>query len=75
MMSLFDHFELEKFLLFVWHPQSIFADTGTLETKAKVQYLSTLVCGKSLCQLDLLSDDAKDTETLLDVNYILEGLE
>ena len=50
------------------------ASTGTLETEANVQYLHTLVNGEALCQFDLLSDDVKNTETPLDVDYLLNGL-
>ena len=33
-----------------------------------------LVCGDALCQFDLVSSDAKNTETLLDLDYRLQGL-
>ena len=52
----------------------ILADTGTIETEAKVQYLHTLLFGKSLHQFDLLYIDVKNTETSLDVDYLLKGL-
>ena len=47
---------------------------GTLETEAKVHYICTLVRWGALCQFDLVSADAKNTETLLDVDYPLKGL-
>ena len=50
------------------------AATGTLEMEAKVQYLHTLVCGEALRPFDLVSADAKNTETQLDVDYLLKGL-
>ena len=48
--------------------------TETLETEAKVQYICTLVRGKSLHQFDLLSDDMKNIETSLDMDDLLKGL-
>ena len=50
------------------------AATGTLEMEAKVQYLHTLVCGEVLHPFDLVSADAKNSETQLDVDYLLKGL-
>ena len=47
---------------------------GTLETEAKVWYICTLVRGEALRQFDLVSADAKNTETLLYVDYLLKGL-
>ena len=42
--------------------------------EAKVQYLHTLVCGEVLHPFDLVSADAKNSETQLDVDYLLKGL-
>ena len=50
------------------------ADTGTLETEAKVQHLRMLVRGEALHQFDLVYADAKNTETLLYVDYLIKGL-
>ena len=50
------------------------ANTGTLETEVKVQNLLTLVCGEGLRQFDLLYAEVKNTETPLDVDYLLKGL-
>ena len=50
------------------------AATGTLEMEAEVQYLHTLVCGEELRPFDLVSADAKNTETQLAVDYLLKGL-
>ena len=50
------------------------ADTVTLETEERVQYLCTLVRGEALIQFDLVSADAKNTKTVLDVDYILNSL-
>ena len=47
-MSLFDHSKLKGFILFVQNFQTTHEATGTLETKAKVQYLCTLVRGEAL---------------------------
>ena len=73
-MSLFDHGETEDFLLFVRNFQMTIAATGALGIEAKVQYRRTLVRGEATCQFDLVSADAKNTETLLDVYYLLKGL-
>ena len=40
----------------------------------KVQYLCKLVRGEVLLQFELLSDDVKNTENPLDVDYLLKGL-
>ena len=74
MMYLFDHGDPEEFLLFVRHFQMNLATTGTLETEVKVRYLSTLVHGEALRQFDLLSDEVNNTDTSLDVDYLLKGL-
>ena len=52
----------------------ILAITGRLETEDKLQYFCTHVCEEALHQFDLVSADAKNTETLLDVDYLLKGL-
>ena len=39
------------------------AETGMLETDAKIQYISTLVRAEALSQFNLLSADAENTET------------
>ena len=45
----------------------------TLETRAKVQSLCTLVLGKAFQRFDLLSDDMESTVPLT-VEYIYKGL-
>ena len=50
------------------------ADTGTIETEAKVQYLPTLLFGKALHQFDLLYVDVENKNSSLDVDYLLNGL-
>ena len=72
-MSLSNHGDTDEFLLFVINFQMTLAATETLEMEKKVQYLCTLVCEEALCQFDLVSADAKNTETLLDVDYLLKG--
>ena len=42
--------------------------------EAKVQYICTLVRGEGLRQFDLLSADVKNTDTPLDMDYLLKGL-
>ena len=73
-MSLFDHVEAEEFLLFVQNFQMTLADMETFETEAKIQYTRTHVRGEALRQFDLVSADSKNTETLLDVDYLVRGL-
>ena len=73
-MSLFDHGNPEDFLLLVQNFQLTIAAPGTLETEAKVQYLRMLVRGEAFRQFDLLPADVKNTETPLDVDYLLKGL-
>ena len=73
-MSLFDHGETKEFLLFLQKFQITLSATGTIETEAKVQYIRMLVRAEALRLFDLVSFDAKNTETLLDVDYLLKGL-
>ena len=54
--------------------QMTLVDTGTLETEAKVQYSYTFVRGEALREFDLVSAGAKNTETLLYVDYLIKGL-
>ena len=54
--------------------QTTLAALVTLETEVKVQYLCTLVRGGALDQFDLVSADAKNTGTQLDVDYLLKDL-
>ena len=48
------------------------AESGTLESGAKYQYLSTLVRGEALRQFDLFSADVEGTK-ILNVDYIIKG--
>ena len=54
-MSLFDHGDLEEFLLFIRKFNITLAATRNLEMEANIQYLCTLLHGKALRQFDLLS--------------------
>ena len=54
--------------------QMALAATVTLETEKRIQYMCTLLCGESLRQFYLLSAGVKDTETQLDVDYLLKVL-
>ena len=73
-MYLFNHGKPEGLLLFLRNLQMTLEATGTLDTEAKVQYLCKLFHGEALHQFDLMSADVKNTETPLDVEYILKGL-
>ena len=73
-MYLFDHSEPEDFILFVKFFQMIIAATKTIETEANIQCFCTLVCGEALRHFNLVSADAKNTETLSDMDYLLKGL-
>ena len=46
--------------------------TGTLQTEAKVQYLCIIFHGEAFRKFELLSNDAKNTETPLYVDYLLK---
>ena len=50
------------------------AETGVLDTGAKIQYLCMLVRGVELRQFDLLSIDVESAENL-NVEYIIKCLE
>ena len=73
-MSLFDHGGPEELLLFVKIFQITLSATVMLETDVGVQYICTLVRGKSLRQFDLLSSGVKNIETPLDVDSLLKSL-
>ena len=49
------------------------AESGTLDTGTKVQYLHTLVCGEALHKFDLLSADVESTDSRT-VEYSIKGL-
>ena len=72
-MSLFDHGNLEEFLLFRLNYNITLMVTGTLDMDMKIQYLCTLVCGEALCQFDLFSADVENIETL-NVEYYIKVL-
>ena len=63
-ISLFEHGDPEKFLLFIRDFNMTLVATETLEMDAKIWYLCTLVRGEALLQFDLLSADVENTETL-----------
>ena len=54
-MASFDNREPEEFLLFVQNFQMMLEASGGLSDSAKIQYLSTLLRGEALRQLDMLS--------------------
>ena len=54
-MTLFDNSKLEEFLLFVQNLQMTLEVSGMFAASAKIQYLRTLLRGKELLQLDMLS--------------------
>ena len=60
--------------MFVRNFQMTLAATGTLDMKAKVHYICTLVRGEFLLQFDLLSADVENTDTTLTVEYLIKGL-
>ena len=63
-MSLFDHGNPEKFLLFIRNFNMTLTTTRTLEMYATIQHLRMLVRGEALRQFDLLSADVENIETL-----------
>ena len=60
-ISLFEHGDPEKFLLFIHDFNMTLAATETLKVDAKIRYLCTLVRGEALRQLDWLSTDVEST--------------
>ena len=69
-ISFFDNGEPEEFLLLFCNFNMTLAVSGTLESDAKFQYLSTIVCREALLQFESFSDDVESTETL-NVDYII----
>ena len=63
-MALFDNSEPEELLLFMKNLNMTLAASWTLATGTKIQYFNTLVCGKLLCNFDLLSADVEGTNPL-----------
>ena len=51
-MSLFDHGEPEKLLLFAQNLQITLAATGRLKMEARIQYIRTILGEEALRQLD-----------------------
>ena len=72
--SLFENCDPEEFLLFVRNFNMTLAESDTLETGAKIQYIRALFHGEVLRHFDSLSDDVWSTESLT-VEYIIKGLE
>ena len=60
-MYLFEHGELEEFMLFIRNFNMTLTTIWTLDINAKIQYLYTLVCEEALRHLDLLSPDLENT--------------
>ena len=60
-MALFDNVNPEEILLFVWDFKMTLEASGTLAASAKIQYLHTLVHGKSLGQIYSLSVEVRST--------------
>ena len=73
-ISLFDHGDPEKFLLFIRNLKMTLEATGTLKTDVKVQYLRTIVHRETLRQFDFLSSDVENTDISLIVDYLLKYL-
>ena len=71
-MSLFDHSDLEKFV-FKRKFNMTLAETGTLKTDARIQYIRTLFRGEVLFQFDLLFSHVENTENS-NVDYYIKGL-
>ena len=69
-MFLFDHVNLEEFMLLFFNFNMTLAATWMLDIYAKIQYFCTLVRGESLRQFDLFSADGENTETLNVDDYI-----
>ena len=63
-MSLFDHGNPEKFLLFIRNFNMTLTTTRTLEMYATIQHLRMLFRGEALRQFDLLSAEVENIETL-----------
>ena len=72
-MALFENNEPEEFLLFVRNFQMTLEDSGGIATRAKIQYLCTLLRGEALHQLDMLSVEVGITTTRHS-NCIILGL-
>ena len=72
-MATFDNREPEEFLLFVQNFQMMLEASGGLSDSAKIQYLSTLLRGEALRQLDMLSIEVGSTITT-HFNSIILGL-
>ena len=72
-MALFECVKPEEFLLFIWKFQITIKAPGTLAVTTKINYLRTMVRGKVLRQLDILSREVGSTATE-HLNLIILGL-
>ena len=72
-MYLFDHVDLEEFLLLILNFNMTIEATWTLDMDAKIQYLRPPFRKEELRQFDLLSADVENTETL-NVDYYIKCL-
>ena len=60
-MSFFDHVDPEEFLLFISNFQMTLKEQGTIAVGVNIQYICTIVRGKSLRQLGTLSVEVVST--------------
>ena len=74
MISLFDHGDLEEFLLFIWNLNITLPSKGTQEIDTKIHYFRTLLCAEALRQFGLLSADVENLDTSLTVNFLIKVL-
>ena len=72
-IALFDCIESGEFLFFLRNFKLTLKVSVTLASATKIQYLRTLVCGKALHQLDMLSFEVGSTTTD-PLNLIILGL-
>ena len=72
-IALFDCIESGEFLFFLRNFKLTLKVSVTLASATKIKYLRTLVCGKALHQLDMLSFEVGSTTTD-PLNLIILGL-
>ena len=69
-MALFDNDDPEEFLLFIQNFQITLQVSGMIAASMNIQYLHTLLCGKTLRQLDMLFVEVGIT-TISRLNHII----
>ena len=62
-MDLFDRGDPKEFLLFIHNFQMTLEASGMLADNANIQYIRTLLCGKALRHLDMMSVEVGSTTT------------